>query len=52
MNAAGKNSIGVYVRISRDENGDNHETIENQKGLLLDYVKKHQFGTGLRRIYR
>ncbi|MGE5614045.1 MAG: recombinase family protein, partial [Bacillota bacterium] len=44
MSAAGKYSIGIYVRISRDENGENHETIENQKGLLLDYVEKHRLG--------
>lgn len=44
MNAAGKNSIGIYVRISRDENGENHETVENQKGLLLDYIEKHGLG--------
>lgn len=44
MNTAGKNRIGIYVRISRDENGENHETVENQKGLLLDYVERHGLG--------
>lgn len=41
------NSIGIYVRESRDDNGENYETIENQRDLLLDYVKRHKLG----RIY-
>jgi site-specific DNA recombinase len=36
--------IGIYIRESRDDNGENYETIENQRGLLLDYVKRHGLG--------
>ncbi len=36
--------IGIYIRESRDDNGENYETIENQRDLLLDYVKKHDLG--------
>ncbi|HEX2946408.1 MAG TPA: recombinase family protein [Clostridia bacterium] len=36
--------IGVYVRISRDDNGENFETIENQRELLLEYAKSRQLG--------
>lgn len=38
------NSIGIYVRESRDDNWENYETIENQRDLLLDYVKRHELG--------
>lgn len=38
------NSIGIYVRESRDDNGENYETIENQRDLLLDYAVSHRLG--------
>lgn len=44
MQECGNNSIGIYVRESRDDNGENYETIENQRDLLLDYVKRHKLG--------
>ncbi|WP_313561144.1 recombinase family protein [Ruminiclostridium cellobioparum] len=37
--------IGIYVRQSRDENEENLETIETQKKLLVDYVKRNNLGT-------
>jgi len=40
----GKCSIGIYVRISRDDYGENLETIENQRQLLLDFIDKKQLG--------
>ena len=40
-------SIGIYVRESRDDNGENYDTIENQRDMLIDYVKKNNMG----RIY-
>ena len=40
----GNNSIGIYVRESRDDNGENLETIENQRDLLLDYAQRHRLG--------
>ena len=39
-----QNLIGIYVRISRDENGENSETIENQRELLIEYVRSRQLG--------
>ncbi len=39
-----QNLIGIYVRISRDENGENYETVENQRELLLEYVRSRQLG--------
>ncbi len=39
-----KNSIGIYVRISRDDYGENSETIENQRQMLLDFTDKKQLG--------
>ena len=30
------NKIGIYVRESRDENGENYETIETQRIFLLN----------------
>ncbi|MEN6315379.1 MAG: recombinase family protein [Clostridiaceae bacterium] len=38
------NSIGIYVRESRDDNGENYETIENQRDLLVDYAVSHRLG--------
>ncbi|RCX15428.1 DNA invertase Pin-like site-specific DNA recombinase [Anaerobacterium chartisolvens] len=40
----GINRIGVYVRESRDDNEENFETIETQRDLLMDYVKKNGMG--------
>jgi Site-specific recombinases, DNA invertase Pin homologs len=36
--------IGIYVRESRDDNEENYETIETQKGLLIDFAKKNKLG--------
>lgn len=44
MRGIAKNCIGIYVRISRDDNGENFETIENQREMLLDYAAKKQLG--------
>jgi len=44
MRETGNNHIGIYVRISRDDNGENFETVENQRDMLLDYVVKKQLG--------
>lgn len=44
MQECGNNSIGIYVRESRDDNGENYETIENQRDLLLDYAQLHRLG--------
>jgi len=49
LNGIKKNSnpvgIGIYVRESRDENEENIETIETQKGLLLNYALENKLGT-------
>ncbi len=37
--------IGIYVRQSRDENDENLETIDTQKKLLIDFVKRNNLGT-------
>lgn len=37
--------IGIYVRQSRDDNEENLETIETQKKLLIDFVKRSNLGT-------
>ncbi|MCT4621334.1 MAG: recombinase family protein [Marinisporobacter sp.] len=39
-----------YVRISRDDSGDNYETIITQKIMIRGYVKDH-FGTEVMKIY-
>lgn len=36
--------IGIYVRESRDDNEENHETIETQRDLLVDFVEKNAMG--------
>lgn len=36
--------IGIYVRESRDENGENYETIETQRDLLIDFVARRRIG--------
>ncbi len=38
------NNVGIYVRISRDDNGENFESIENQRDLLLEHVSVKQLG--------
>lgn len=40
--------IGVYVRESRDDNEENYETIETQRGLLIDFIERSRLG----RIYK
>ncbi len=44
MHASKKGSIGIYLRQSRDDNGENIETIENQRDMLLAYAKNHLSG--------
>lgn len=44
VGAYAQNLIGIYVRISRDENGENSETIENQRGLLFEYARSRRLG--------
>lgn len=39
-----KNKIGIYVRESRDDNGENYETIDTQREMLIDYAKKNNLG--------
>lgn len=38
------NTIGIYARISRDDYGENFESIENQRDMLLEHVSKKQLG--------
>lgn len=45
-----KNKIGIYVRESRDENGENYETIETQRDLLVDFVNRNKLGK-IHKIY-
>jgi site-specific DNA recombinase len=33
--------VGIYVRESRDDNGDKFETVEVQRDLLINYVQKN-----------
>ena len=44
MRAPEKNCIGIYVRESRDDNGERYETIENQRDLLLDFAERYKLG--------
>lgn len=44
MRGITENCIGIYVRISRDDNGENFETVENQREMLMDYAVKRQLG--------
>lgn len=37
-------SIGIYVRESKDEDGENYETIETQRDLLIDFIKNNKLG--------
>ncbi|HHW30412.1 MAG TPA: recombinase family protein [Clostridiaceae bacterium] len=43
-------NIGIYVRESRDDNEKNYETIETQRDLLIDFMKKNNMGK-LYKIY-
>ncbi len=36
--------VAIYVRESRDDNEENYETIETQKGLLIDFAEKNKLG--------
>lgn len=36
--------VGIYVRESRDDNEEKYETIETQRDLLIDFVKRNGFG--------
>lgn len=42
--------VAIYVRESKDENEENRETIETQRDLLIDFVKKNSLGE-ICRIY-
>jgi len=42
--------IGVYTRESRDDGGENYETIDTQKELLVDFIERNKLGT-VCRIY-
>jgi len=44
MHSGKKDSIGIYLRQSRDDNGENIETIENQRDMLIEYAKNHLSG--------
>lgn len=39
-----ENSIGIYVRESRDDNGEKYETIETQRDLLIDFAGRNALG--------
>ncbi|MCX7923369.1 MAG: recombinase family protein [Clostridia bacterium] len=41
---SGSYNIGIYVRESRDDNEENYDTIETQRDLLIDFVKKNNMG--------
>lgn len=45
-----KYEIGIYVRESRDDNEENYDTIETQRDLLIDYVKRTGLGN-IREVY-
>ncbi len=44
MTEIAKNKIGIYVRESRDDNGENFETIETQREMLIDYASRNNLG--------
>lgn len=44
MQVGGRGMIGIYIRESRDDNGENYETMENQRDLLLDYARRYELG--------
>lgn len=39
-----KYKVGIYARESRDEKEENYETIETQRDLLIDFVKRKNLG--------
>ena len=39
-----KYKVGIYTRESRDDNDENYETIETQRDLLIDFVKREKLG--------
>ena len=39
-----KYKVGIYTRESRDDNDENYETIETQRDLLIDFVKRKKLG--------
>lgn len=41
---SGHYNIGIYVRESRDDGGENYETLETQRDLLVDFVQKSGLG--------
>lgn len=38
------NRVAIYVRVSRDDNGENFESIENQRDMLVDHVAANKLG--------
>lgn len=40
--------VGIYVRESRDDDEENYETIETQRDLLVDFVRKNSLGEIIR----
>ncbi len=44
INGISGRNIGIYVRESRDENEENYETLETQRELLIDFVKRNNLG--------
>jgi DNA invertase Pin-like site-specific DNA recombinase/DNA-directed RNA polymerase subunit M/transcription elongation factor TFIIS len=42
--AAKTNRVAVYARISRDDNRENFESIENQRDMLLEHAAVHRLG--------
>lgn len=45
-----KYKIGLYCRISRDENFENYGSIENQEAILREFVEKHELGE-IKKVY-
>jgi len=39
-----KYKVGIYTRESRDDNDENYETIETQRDLLIEFVKRNKLG--------
>ena len=42
--AAKTNMFALYSRISRDDNRENFESIENQRDMLLEHAAVHRLG--------
>ncbi len=45
-----KYRVGIYTRESRDDNDENYETIETQRDLLIEFVKREKLGE-VTRVY-